>query len=205
MKKILLTLAIVIGIIQFTNAQIAFGVKAGMNFGKTGELNYSGLKESINSDNKTSFNSGVWIRVKIPVIGLYVRPELNYVRVNSTYDLKGNDGNRDYSLDRIDIPVLLGVKILKFGTIFIGPNFQYTVGNDFSLENTKELDSKDFALGLVIGAGVELGKFGVDIRWEKGLSDSNIKYIDETSSTNFKIDNKVDQISINLSYRIFGR
>ncbi|WP_196884929.1 outer membrane beta-barrel protein [Aureivirga sp. CE67] len=200
MKRILMTLVFVIGALQFTNAQIGFGAKAGLNFGKTGD--FSAIGQSISADNKTGYSAGVWLRVKVPVIGLYVRPELSYVRINSEYDVAGK---RDYSLDRFDIPVLFGTKILKIGNIFVGPNFQYAIGNDFKFDDIKETDSSDFSVGLVIGAGVELGKFGVDIRWEKGLSDSTIEYIDNNSNTNFKFDNKTEQISINLSYRLFGK
>ncbi|WP_196893381.1 outer membrane beta-barrel protein [Aureivirga marina] len=204
MKKLILTLAIVLGAIQFSNAQIAIGAKAGVNFGKTGEFKAFNqlISQSINADNKTGYAFGAWVRVKIPVIGFYVRPELNYVRIQSEYDVNGNE---DYSLDRLDIPVLFGKKFLKVANVFIGPNFQYTLGNDFDAGNLREAESKDFSLGLVIGAGVELGKFGLDIRWEKGLSDSTIEYIEDNTNTNFKFDNKTEQISINLSYRLFGK
>jgi len=76
-KRIFLILCLAFGFSQITNAQIAFGIKGGLNY------NSNSIKE-VSSDvfdgakSKTGYHAGVWLRFKIPGIGFYLRPELVY-------------------------------------------------------------------------------------------------------------------------------
>ena len=50
------------------------------------------------------------------------------------------------------------------------------------------------------GFGVEFGKLGIDVRWERGLSTSEAIFVDNT--TNINIDNRTSQIILGLSFRL---
>ena len=67
-------------------------------------------------------DGNVWVRAKIPVIGLYIRPELVYTNLSNeiAYTSIGSTQATvsDYNFQKIDVPVLLGKKIFKFGNIF---------------------------------------------------------------------------------------
>ncbi|WP_435263121.1 hypothetical protein [Tenacibaculum sp. nBUS_03] len=52
-----------------------------------------------------------------------------------------------------------------------------------------------------MGAGVELGKIGLDLRWERAFSDTESKLINSNGAPNVNFDTRVNQIIIGLSYR----
>lgn len=201
MKKVILLLCLTFGFSQLSNAQVAFGLKGGVNY------NSNSIKETTQdvfngAKSKTGFHGGIWLRAKIPVIGLYIRPELVYTNLENTVNY--NNGlaaaKTAYSFQKIDIPILLGKKIFGIGNVFIGPSFQYVLASDFEISDLKEVDSKGFTVGLQFGAGIELGKLGLDIRWERGFSDVESSFLDGT--TNVEFDTRVNQIILGLSIKL---
>ena len=46
----------------------------------------------------------------------------------------------------------------------------------------------------------DFGRIGFDVRWERGLSSTEARFVD--NSTNFNIDNRTNQIIVGLSYRL---
>jgi hypothetical protein len=188
MKKVLLAVAFVFGALQFSNAQISYGVKAGMNFDANSEASkYITMPEGFSIESNTSnggFHAGAWLRVKIPLVGLYVRPELIYTDLTSQYSLVTplaeltGDTKIEYNLTKVDVPVLLGLKFLKFGNVFLGPNLQYTTKSESKFISSSPLvddalsnDSIDekISFGLIVGAGLEFWKLGLDVRFETGF------------------------------------
>ncbi|WP_139959040.1 porin family protein [Flavicella sediminum] len=229
MKKIIFSIALAVAAIQFTNAQISFGVKGGMNIDLNSEASKyvevpSGF--SLNTEKSSGYNFGAWLRVKVPVVGLYVRPEINYTSLSTDYSIgypeftyQGNTipegvANSSYEINKIDVPVLLGLKFLKFGNIFLGPNFQYLLKSKatnsiaaISYSETDDTIDQEISVGAVIGVGVEVWKLGLDVRFEtgfnypkenlSGLSDEEaILAIGEALGSQ-----KPNQIIIGLSYK----
>jgi hypothetical protein len=199
MKKIILILCLAFGFSQTSTAQIQFGIKGGINYNNNGNLTLSNVVTNTleGADAKSGFHAGLWFRGKIPVIGLYIRPEIVYTQVKSEYKYKGI--NTAYDFKKIDIPVLIGKKLFGFGNVFIGPSFQYIMSTDFGSQSVSEVSLDKFSVGLQTGFGVEFGKLGIDVRWERGFSSSEAVFIDST--TNFKIDNRTNQMILGLSYR----
>lgn len=198
----MLVLAFVLGASQFSHAQIQFGIKGGVNY------NSNSIKEVATdvfngAKSKTGFHAGVWTRFKIPVIGLYLRPELVYTQLSNevTYHPRGGTAaTTTYDFKKIDIPVLLGKKIFGgVGNIFIGPSFQYILSSNFGFNTLKEVKSSGFTAGLQFGAGIELGKIGLDVRWERSFSSIESAFVSSVASVDF--DTRVNQIIVGLSYR----
>jgi len=204
MKKLILALFLLVGTSQFSNAQIAFGIKGGINY------NSNSIKEVSSNvlsgaKGKTGYHAGIWTRFKIPVIGFYLRPELVYTHLDNTITYTPTGGTAkatSINLDKIDIPVLLGKKIFGVGNVFIGPSFQYVLKSGFNLSDIKEVKSNGFTMGLQFGAGVELGKLGIDVRWERGFSKVESTFLDHTINSNVNIDTRVNQIIVGVSYRL---
>ena len=70
------------GFSHTSNAQIDFGLKAGLNYNsnsikKVSDDVFEGAKS------KTGYHAGIWLRFKIPVTGFYVRPELVYTNLKN--------------------------------------------------------------------------------------------------------------------------
>lgn len=201
MKKILLVFLLTVGFAQLSNAQINFGIKGGLNYNSNGDLSeVKTLGNDVLSGgkSKSGFHAGVWFRGKIPIIGLYLRPEIVYTQVKSEYVY--NNISRPYDFKKIDVPVLLGKKIFGVGNVFIGPSFQYILDDNFSFAGLTADEFDKFSVGMQMGVGIELGKIGLDVRWERGLSSTEANFVD--NNTNINIDNRTNQIIFGLSLRL---
>lgn len=205
MKKIIFGCFLLFLVTQQSQAQLQFGVKAGINYN-------SDSFESVSDDvlngakTKTGIHTGVWLRAKLPVIGFYIRPELIYTELNNSVNYDSDFAvprNTNFKFRKIDVPVLIGKKFLGIGNVFAGPSFQYILSSDFELNDLKEVSTENFSLGIQLGGGVELGRLGFDIRWERGLSKTETVFVDNTiNDTNFNFDKRVSQIIFGISYRL---
>lgn len=205
MKKIIFGCFLLFLVAQQSQAQLQFGVKAGINYN-------SDSFESVSDDvlngakTKTGLHTGVWLRAKLPIIGFYIRPELIYTELNNSVNYDSDFAvprNTNFKFRKIDVPVLIGKKFLGIGNVFAGPSFQYILSSDFELNDLKEVSTENFSLGIQLGGGVELGRLGFDIRWERGLSKTETVFVDNTiNDTNFNFDKRVSQIIFGISYRL---
>jgi hypothetical protein len=199
MKKGILIMCFVFGFSQIANTQVAFGVKGGVNY------NSNSIKE-VQSDvfsgakSKMGYHAGVWLRLKVPVLGLYVRPELVYTNLENEVFYKFTQKTTSYSFQKIDIPVLIGKKIFGIGNVYVGPSFQYILASDFEINDISSLDSKGFTMGLQFGGGVEFGNLGIDLRWERAFSDIESTFLSGAVEREF--DTRINQIIIGLSYKL---
>lgn len=201
-KRIILILCLAFGFGQITSAQIAFGVKGGLNY------NSNSIKE-VSSDvfdgakSKTGYHAGIWLRFKIPVIGFYLRPELVYTNLANevSYNNSMAKAVTTYNFQKIDIPVLFGKKIFGIGNLYAGPSFQYILDSDFGLSEITDVKTDGFTAGIQFGGGIELGKLGIDIRWERAFSGvkSTLRKI---TGDNINFDTRVNQVIIGLSYKL---
>ena len=200
MKKLVCIICLTLGVIQAAQGQIQFGVKAGINYNNNGNLKLSNVLNNAieGADAKSGFHAGLWFRGKLPIIGLFIRPEIVYTQVKSSYAYKGTAISYDFQ--KIDVPVLVGKKFFGVASVFIGPSFQYVLGTNFGVNTVNEVSLDQFSLGLQSGFGLEFGKFGIDVRWERGLSSSEASFADGIG--NFTIDNRTNQIILGIAYRL---
>lgn len=202
MKKVILILCLAFGFSQISNAQLNFGIKGGVNYNsnsirETSQDVFDGAKS------KTGYHIGVWSRIKVPIIGLYIRPELIYTNLENELGYKTTGDIATHNFQKIDIPVLVGKKILGIGNVFIGPSFQYILDSDFGIDDISSVDADGFTLGLQLGGGVEFGKLGIDVRWERGFSDVESSFLGGVGGqTQIDYDTRVNQIIIGLSIQL---
>jgi hypothetical protein len=205
MKKVLLILGLTLGLSQLSTAQIQFGVKGGINYNSD---SFNNVKEDVFSGAKgnAGFHAGLWFRGKIPIIGLYIRPEIVYTQLKNevTYLPKGltNGVSTTYSFQKVDVPVLIGKKFLGFANAFIGPSFQYIIDSGFGISTLEKVEISNFSMGIQFGAGIEFGKLGIDVRWERSLSDAETKFVDNQNGGDINFDTRTNQIILGLSYRL---
>lgn len=211
MRKVILVVCFVFGATQLANAQLDFGIKAGVNYNTE---SIKGIKDAetklFKSKGKLGYHAGIWLRAKVPVLGLYVRPEVVYTALNSEVEAKFIGvtlAKADYGFQKIDVPVLIGKKFAKIIYLHAGPSFQYVLNGDFKFNEdaynnfVKEVDVKGFSVGLQFGGGIELGSLGIDVRWERGLSDIETKLVSSAGTNSPKFDTRVNQIIFGLSYK----
>lgn len=187
--------------------QIEGGIKGGINYNSD---SFADVKDDVfkGAESKTGYHAGIWLGIKLPITNLYIRPELVYTQLSNKVTYKQSTAgvagfeNRatTYEFQKIDIPVLVGYKLLNTISVFGGPSFQYILDSDFDLDDLKQVKSDGFSLGVQFGAGIELGKLGLDVRWERALSDTETKFVD-SNTTDVNFDTRINQIIIGLSYK----
>ena len=198
-KRIALFSIVFLTTLFIVNAQSSFGVKAGLSYNSNGELSeFSTETSNIIKDEgkgKSGFNVGFYGKLDLGPI--YLRPELVYTKTTSEYVY--NSENVDYKISKLDMPVLVGIKLIGPLNVFAGPAFQYYLDNDLKGLNFEDIEN-EFSVGLNIGASIELGRLGLDVRYERGLSEneSNWSNAEET----FTLDSRPEQIIFSLSYRL---
>ena len=204
MKKIIFACFLLTLVTKNSQAQLQFGLKGGVNYN-------SDSFESVSNDvlngakTKTGIHTGLWVRAKLPIIGFYIRPEVVYTELNNSVNYKGTFSapeTTDFKFRKIDVPVLIGKKFLGIGNVFAGPSFQYILSSDFELNDLREVSTESFSLGIQLGAGIELGRLGIDLRWERGLSKTETVFVDNTDFSNFNFDKRVSQIIFVISYKL---
>ena len=203
MQKLVFTI-LTLTLLNVSFAQkIDVGVKAGLNYNFGGDLSelVQGAADNFQNvitgaDDKAGYHVGFWLKAKL--LGFYIRPEIIYSELNNSYNSSFTGLNTDFNTKKIDIPILLGKKVFGPLHVYAGPSFQYILDSDFSVNQIQDIKTNDFSVGLQIGTGLELGRLGVDVRWEKGFSnDLDGRFL----NTNIRVDNRPNQIIFGLSYR----
>jgi len=163
MKKIILFFAVcMVSMSLHAQLPLDFGLKLGFNSSKIStDIN------NLNEDNVNNFLAGAFIRVNLSK--LYIQPEAYFCT-------KGGDlGLGSVDLKTIDVPVLLGYKIIdqKIFNIRIhtGPVFSFKLDGD--VDNITQInanDLKDNCFAWQVGAGVDVLFLTFDARLERGIS-----------------------------------
>ena len=215
MKKRLLTLLLLAAGLTLTTAQaqIRFGVKAGLN------LNTSDVKKVFQDgeigthDNPVGYHFGLQARIQTPLLGLYIQPELLYnsntTRFNYIPAVKTDNYFKLRKTD-LDLPVLLGFKILLF-RLNAGPvfkvNLKEKVLNKGVSENYEVKSSfKNKYVGYQAGIGLDLMSLTFDIRYNGnfGKTSATLQAVERSSSVpasvprHFKLNQ--GQVTFSLGY-----
>ncbi|UOB18288.1 outer membrane beta-barrel protein [Abyssalbus ytuae] len=198
MKKIFLLIFLLSTGITFSQTEKNWGIKAGLNYSSNGDL-FAEIPEATNdiktgSDSKVGFHFGVFGKLDFPKI--YLRPELVYTKTKSDYD------GADFDMSKLDLPVLLGYKIIGPLSVFAGPSFQYILDTDLEGTDLEDVEN-DFTVGLNVGAAVNLGNIGLDVRYERGFSENEASFISNNiTDVSGRVDSRPSQLIFSLSLRL---
>jgi hypothetical protein len=193
LKKSAFLAAVLVFISFSANAQkgSSYGLKGGLNYSANGDYFESIGDNAKNPDRNIGYHIGVFGKIGNK---LYFRPELVYTATKSAYD------SNDFSVKKIDAPLLVGVKILGPISVFGGPSLQYILDTEFDgidIDNVED----DFSIGLNFGIGVNFNKIGIDLRYERGFNNNEASFIDNNlgANVNSRIDTRPDQLILSLS------
>lgn len=205
-KTLLVAVCALVSITAFAQSGSGFGIKAGLNYNQNGDLSFlqavSSSSEDIiaGSEGKVGYHIGFF--GKLDFSKIYIRPEVIYTKTKSDYSSNGI--NSEYDISKLDIPVLLGYKVIGPLSIFAGPAFQYTLSNDLKDLQVEDV-KKDFTVGLHMGVAVNLGKIGIDVRYERGFSDNEAEFIGRNINDidiEGRVDSRPSQIIFGLSLKL---
>jgi hypothetical protein len=169
----------------------SFGIKGGLNYSANGDYFESIGENAKNPDRNVGFHLGVFGKIGDRI---YLRPELMYTSTKSDYD------SDEFTVKKIDAPILLGIKVIGPVSVFAGPSFQYILDTEFEGINIDSVED-DFSVGLNFGIGVNFNKIGVDLRYERGFSENEATFIGNNLGTDAisRIDTRPDQLILSLS------
>lgn len=197
MKKLLLTLGIFLAVTAVSKAQLLPKVQVGIK----GGVNLSSLSNSsgtFSADNRAGYLGGIWAR--FGALGLNFQPEL-YVTSKNVDINNSNTKVGTAKFTSIDVPLLLGGKIGAFGLggrFYAGPLLSFAINKDNSFGSAvggaTRFDYKSSNFALTAGAGIDISKISIDLRYEAGLTKQN--YFD--GSTNYKT--RVSLFNLSLGY-----
>ena len=177
----------------FAQSGSGFGIKAGLNYGGNGDYFESVTTNFENPDQNVGYHIGVFGKLGNK---LYFRPEIVYTKTKSDYD-KG-----DLDVQKIDVPLLVGLKVLGPVNVFAGPSLQYILDTDFGDATVNDIDN-DFSVGLNFGIGLNLNRLGIDLRYERGFSDNEATFIDNNNVISLdRLDTRPEQLILSLSYKL---
>ena len=187
-------LAAVLAFISFSlSAQSGsgFGFKGGLNYSANGDYFEAIGDNAKNPDRNIGYHIGVFGKIGKK---LYFRPELVYTATKSDYD------SDEFSVKKIDAPLLVGIKVLGPISVFGGPSLQYILDTEFegiSIDNVED----DFSVGLNFGIGINFNKVGIDLRYERGFNNNEATFLDNNlgSDVTSRIDTRPDQLILSLS------
>ena len=190
-KKTVLLVLLFLAATALTHAQTAtgFGIKGGLNYNANGKYFESISDNSKNPDRNVGYHIGVFGKVGNQI---YFKPELVYTSTKSDYD------DDSFKMQKLDLPMLVGVKVLGPVSVFGGPSFQYILDTEFDGITIGDVEN-DFTVGLNFGIGLNLDKLGIDLRYERGFSDNEATFLDNNGINTNRIDTRPDQLILSLS------
>ncbi|MBC7566870.1 MAG: PorT family protein [Pedobacter sp.] len=195
MKKIILLATLLCsGLTGFSQIlpSFQFGLKAGTNLSKLS------TESTFSSDNRAGYYAGLWAR--IGAAGIHLQPELYLSGKNTT--LKNDAGAENtVKFTSLDVPILIGTKIGAAGVglrLNTGPVVSFIVDDKQTVKNAAgnalSGDFKGQNIAWQFGAGLDVSKLGIDVRFEQGLSKIGKDGYNNT---------KLSLFTIGLAYRLF--
>jgi hypothetical protein len=87
--------------------------------------------------------------------------------------------------------------------VFAGPAFQYILDTEYDGITISDVRN-DFTVGLNLGAGINLGMLGIDLRYERGFSDNEATFINRNITTvpTSRVDTRPDQLILSFSLKL---
>lgn len=194
MKKIILSIFAIVLMTFTLSAQsgTSYGIKGGLNYNGNGDYFESIEANAKEPDKNVGYHIGVFGKIGDR---LYFKPELVYTHTKSDYD------NEDFVMNKIDSPLLVGLKLLGPVSVFGGPSLQYILNSKFDGVTIDDVEN-DFSVGLNFGIALNFNKIGIDLRYERGFSENEANFIQNNGLDIFqssRLDTRPEQLILSLS------
>ena len=157
----------------YAESPIKLGLKAGYNSSKI-SIDSDQFKEGGSVNN---YLAGAFLRLNMNKI--YLQPEAYFNSKGGVLkDISGNPvsaAKNDFDLKTIDVPVLVGVKLLEKGSFNLranaGPLMSFIIDKDIKGDDFTTNGLEDNFFGWQYGVGVDFLMFSLDARLESSSGD----------------------------------
>ncbi len=194
MKKSFLFLAATLCALTIqAQSDSGFGIKGGLNYNGNGNYFESIEAAAKDPDRNLGFHVGLYGKFGNK---LYFRPEAVYTSTKSDYD------GQDFKMQKLDIPLLVGLKVLGPVSVFGGPSLQYILDSEFENISINDIEN-DFSVGLNFGAALSFDAFGVDLRYERGFNNNEARFVNNNFGQDAvaRLDTRPEQLILSLSVK----
>jgi hypothetical protein len=174
MKKTLVLAGFTLLIASYcAKAQVAFGLKAGLNLAKL-DVN----DPEVSYDSRTGYHAGVFLRGRFDKVG--IQPELLLFTQNG--DIESSVfGSAQERFTYLSIPVMLKFYPIGGANIQVGPQFGFLLDGERKYDGLLTSGSQDITdyykqsdVSVSVGAGYDFGfGLGLDVRYNIGVKDIN--------------------------------
>lgn len=148
-------------------------------------------------DSKIGYHLGAFVRINLPII--YLQPEVLYTNTGGSFN--NNNFNYDVNFHRLDVPVMVGVKVASLLRVQAGPVASYLLDSRVKSNNPAHTSlippTEDFTFGYQAGIGLDIGNLILDLKYEGGLSNSI------SSFTELPTDQRQNQLILSLGFKLF--
>lgn len=169
-------------------ASVSLGLKGGLNF-----ANVDATTVGTAYNSRTGYHAGAFVNVKLTKLAIV--PELIYSVQGS--DVSTATSTQSRELAYVNIPILLKLYLVGGLNLQAGPQFGFLASATEGGTDVKSL-YKGSDTSVALGAGLDISKFVIDVRYNMGLSEIN----DSASSSATK--NQVFQLSVGFKLFDFG-
>ncbi len=196
MKRILLTVCLVlIGHITFAQGG-AFGPRVSLiSTNLSLEENIANVQEG---DAEFGYQFGIFARLKMGPF--FLMPELLFSDTNSTINV--NNVQADLDFNKIDMPVLLGLKLLFF-RVQAGPTFSFLTKAERDIGGTIDDIKENYnstTVGYQAGVGMDLlNLLAIDLKYEGNLSNF------ANASSFLNTDQRQTQLVLSVGLKLISR
>lgn len=185
-----------------TQAQIKFGIRAGLNSSRVKLNEFDNTDYTLDyKSSKVGFHVGGIAQLKMGMI--VIQPELLFTLAKtdvSLYDI-ANDSTAigRQSFNKIDLPIIFGI---KFGPLKlqVGPVASIILKSKSDLLDDHNINysMKGATFGYQAGIGLELGSLLLDVKYEGSLSKLGDGIT--IAGQQFNFDQRLNQIILSIGY-----
>lgn len=194
MKKLLIFIVFAAFLSQQVQAQIfTMGPKFGIS---QGDVKVSeGFR---GEDSKIGYHVGAFARINLPVI--FIQPEVLYTNTGGSFS--DNTFNYDVEFNRLDVPMMIGLKLGSVLRLQAGPVATYLLNGNMSSNDgstTSKLipPKEDFTFGYQAGIGLDIGNLVLDFKYEGGMTNAINGY------SAVPTDQRQNQLILSMGFRLF--
>jgi hypothetical protein len=196
MKKVLLAFLCLLAVSTVQAQDFSIGPKVGINRGNVA-VSGNGFETG---SSQFGYHLGAFVRMGGDFI--YLQPELLFTQTGGEIlvaTANGNSANVDVSFNRMDLPVMLGLKFKNFFRVQAGPVASILVNYnlDDSFQVAQNVNYNRATIGYQAGVGLDIGNIIVDLKYESSLGRI------ANSVAGFSTDQRQNQLILSAGFRIF--
>lgn len=146
---------------------VKIGLKIGANYTHPSGVDFSDWSSSGTVRTGAGFTGGAFVKVNIPVAGLFVEAEALYSTYKQRIDSKTDAPVYKVKSEKVEFPLHVGLRFLKVLEVYTGPSFNYLSSSHVD-SGQVQLDDSRHGVRMAgdIGARVVIRKFSVDARYQ---------------------------------------